>query len=113
MRYNSKLLQVLGSLKFFYLLTVNNAGTGLFGPLETQSMDKIKDLFATNVYGSINLTKKLTKSWKETKSGHLIMISSVDGLVGVPLHSSYCASKFAIEGFAESIALEGKKFGLK
>ena len=85
----------------------------MLGPLELQSMDKIREMFSINVHGPINLTKKLVASWKEQKFGHLIMISSVGGVVGVPFNSTYCASKFAIEGFAESLAMEYKNFGLK
>jgi len=96
-----------------FILSVNNAGIGMLGPLELQSMEKIRQMFSINVHGPINLTKKLLKSWKEQKSGHLIMISSVGGVVGVPFNSTYCASKFAIEGFAESLAIEYKNFGLK
>ena len=92
---------------------MNNAGIGIFGPLESQSMDKIREMFSTNVYGSINVTKKLLSLWRETRSGHLIMISSVGGVVGIPFNSTYSASKFAIEGFAESVAHEFKRFGLK
>ena len=76
-------------------------------------MDKIRDMFSVNVYGPINLTKKLVKLWKENRSGHLIMISSVGGVVGIPFNSTFCASKFAIEGFSESLAIEGRNFGLK
>lgn len=94
-------------------ILVNNAGIGIFGPLESQSMDKIREMFSTNVYGSINVTKKLLSLWRETRSGHLIMISSVGGVVGIPFNSTYSASKFAIEGFAESVAHEFKRFGLK
>ena len=85
----------------------------MFGPLEMQSMEKIKEMFSVNVYGPINLTRKLVNLWKEDRSGHLVMMSSVGGAVGIPFNSTYCASKFAIEGFSESLALEYKKFGLK
>ena len=94
-------------------LTVNNAGIGLFGALETQSLDKIREMFAINVYGPINITKKLVTLWRRTKFGHLVQISSYGGVIGIPFNSTYCASKFAIEGFSESLAVECKKFGLK
>ena len=93
--------------------TVNNAGVGMFGAIEAQSMDKIRSMFATNVYGPINLTRKLVPIWKKQKSGHLIMVSSIGGVVALPFNSTYCASKFAIEGFSEALATECVQFGIK
>lgn len=97
----------------FRFLAVNNAGVGMFGAIEAQSMDKIRSMFATNVYGPINLTQKLVPIWKKQKSGHLIMVSSIGGVVALPFNSTYCASKFAIEGFSEALAAECVQFGIK
>eukprot|EP00112_Aurelia_sp_Birch-Aquarium-sp1_P018746 Seg4521.1 transcript_id=Seg4521.1/GoldUCD/mRNA.D3Y31 product="Retinol dehydrogenase 8" protein_id=Seg4521.1/GoldUCD/D3Y31 len=94
-------------------ILVNNAGVGMFGAIEAQSMDKIRSMFATNVYGPINLTQKLVPIWKKQKSGHLIMVSSIGGVVALPFNSTYCASKFAIEGFSEALAAECVQFGIK
>ena len=97
----------------FIFLSVNNAGVGMIGPFETQSTSKVRSMFATNVYGPIYLTQKILPFWKGSKSGHVIMVTSVAGLTGFPFNSTYCASKFALEGFSESLAAECADFDIK
>ena len=63
-------------------------------------------MYATNVFGPINLIKKLIPVWKKSGTGHAITISSIVGIMGFPFSSVYSSSKFAVEGFMEAILLE-------
>lgn len=63
-------------------------------------------MFATNVYGPIKLMKKLIPVWKKAGSGYAVTVSSIGGLVAFPYSSVYIATKFAIEGFIESVKME-------
>ena len=76
-------------------------------------VEKIKAVLATNVYGPINLTKKVIETWKKDTFGHIVMISCVAGLIGIPFNSVYSASKFALEGFTEAIVSEYKDKNLR
>ncbi|XP_028390669.1 retinol dehydrogenase 8-like [Dendronephthya gigantea] len=91
---------------------VNNAGIGAFGALEYQQMDKIKDVFETNVYGVIHAIRTVLPSMKKRKSGHIITVSSIGGLIGVPLNAVYCSTKFAVYGLSESLAPELAQFNI-
>ena len=93
---------------------MNNAGIGRFGPLEDNSLEDIQSIFAVNCYGPILLTKKIIPHWKEHNYGHVVTISSVAGIACFPFTAIYNASKFAVEGFFESMALECTNFkGIK
>lgn len=91
---------------------INNAGFGLFGPAEECSEDKIRYQFEVNFFGMVSLTQKLLPKLRQSK-GHIINFSSVLGITGFPYASYYCASKYAVEGFTESLAIEGRQHGLK
>jgi NAD(P)-dependent dehydrogenase (short-subunit alcohol dehydrogenase family) len=85
---------------------VNNAGFSVFGVFETISPDKIREQFDVNVFGVMNVTRALLPHFRQNKSGLIINISSRGGIVGLPMNSLYCASKFALEGFSESLSYE-------
>ena len=85
---------------------MNNAGFGWFGPTHVQESANIHAMFATNVYGPINLINKLVPSWKKSGSGQAVTVTSIGGLKGFPFGSVYVATKFALEGFVESLAIE-------
>lgn len=91
---------------------VNNAGFAVFGPIEECSEEKLRKQFEVNVFGVILLTQKLLPALRQSR-GHIINFSSAFGLMGFPLTSAYCATKFAIEGFSESLSYELKPFGVK
>lgn len=91
---------------------INNAGFAIFGPAEECSEENFRRQFEVNVFGVIFLTKKLLPSIRRAK-GHIINFSSVFGLMGFPLSSAYCASKYAIEGFSESLSYELKPHSVK
>lgn len=83
---------------------INNAGAGFIRTMEQASMDEIKHVMEVNFYGPIRCTKAVLPFMRKQKSGHIINISSVGGLVGQPINEIYCAAKFALEGLTESLA---------
>ena len=87
-------------------LVVNNAAFGWVGPTEKHGNEGIETMYATNVFGPIKLIRKLIPVWKKCNSGHAITVSSIGGLFGGPFGSVYSSTKFAMEGFMESVQLE-------
>jgi short-subunit dehydrogenase len=83
---------------------INNAGAGFIRTMEQASMDEIKHVMDVNFYGPIRCSKAVLPFMRKQKSGHIINISSVGGLVGQPVNEIYCAAKFALEGLTESLA---------
>ena len=86
---------------------------GLFGALETQTMDKARDVFETNFFGVLRLIKAVLPSMKSNREGHVICVTSMGGFNGVPFNGIYCASKFAVEGLVESLAPMLKTFNVR
>ena len=94
-------------------ILVNNAGYDLFGPLEESSLEEIKQQFETNFFGVIRTTKAVIPTMRKQGKGTIINVSSVGGKVGLlPFLTAYHASKFAIEGFTESLRLELDDFNI-
>ncbi len=85
---------------------INNAGFGLFGLFEAASREKIAEQFEVNVFGVMDVTRTILPHFRANKSGLIINVSSVAGVVTLPIISLYHASKFALEGFSESLAYE-------
>jgi NAD(P)-dependent dehydrogenase (short-subunit alcohol dehydrogenase family) len=94
-------------------ILVNNAGYGLFGALEELPIDEIKKQFETNYFGAVRAIKEVLPSMRKQKSGIIINISSIAGVVGIPGESIYSSSKFALEGLSESISYELKPYNIK
>jgi len=92
---------------------VNNAGYDAFGAVEDLSMKEIITQFETNFFGAVRLMKAVIPIMRKQRSGIIVNVSSIGGLVGVPLNSAYTASKFALEGFSESMKYELDGFGIK
>ena len=92
---------------------INNAGFGLVGFFEDLTLDEIRDQFETNFFGVLNITKKIIPIMRLQKSGTIINISSGAGQVGFPGISAYVSTKFAIEGFSESLTYELLPYGIK
>lgn len=96
-----------GIAKFSTINTlINNAGFSLGGVFESIPRERIQEQFAVNVFGVMDVTRRLLPHFRENKSGLIINLSSRAGLVGLPMNTLYCASKFALEGFSESLAYE-------
>ncbi|MEQ2178828.1 hypothetical protein GOODEAATRI_018280 [Goodea atripinnis] len=90
-----------------------NAGMGLIGPIECQSIDEMKTVMDTNFFGLVRLLKEILPDMKKRKKGHIVVISSVMGIQGILFNDVYAASKFAVEGFCESLAVQALRFSLK
>lgn len=94
-------------------IVLNNAGYGLIGALEALTDEQISRQLNTNLLGVIRVTKAFTPYFRERKNGLFINITSMFGLVGYPTCSVYSATKFAIDGFSESLAYDLAHFGVK
>lgn len=91
----------------------NNAGYALVGAFEAMTQEQIKKQFDTNVFGVMNVTKTILPYFRERKSGAIITTTSMGGLITFPLYSVYHATKWAVEGFMESLHYELKPFNIK
>lgn len=85
-------------------LLINNAGAGFVRSTEQASEAEIQRVMDVNFMGVVRCTKAVLPHMREARSGHVINISSVGGLVGQPFNEIYCAAKFAVEGYTESLA---------
>ncbi|PKW20858.1 SDR family oxidoreductase [Flavobacterium lindanitolerans] len=93
---------------------VNNAGYGLAGALEELTDVEARQNFDVNVFGSLNVIRKVLPYLRKQQSGHIFNVSSIGGFTGAfPGFGIYCATKFAVQGFTESLAEEVKPFGIK
>lgn len=92
---------------------INNAGFGIAGTIEDTSIGKAKEQFETNFFGTVRLIKSVLPIMRKQDSGLIINISSIGGLIGLPYQSMYSASKFAIEGFTESLYKELRSSKIK
>lgn len=91
----------------------NNAGYGLVGPLEGTSDEQIVQEIDTNLLGVIRTTKAFLPSFRERGTGTFIATTSIGGLVTVPFNSVHNATKWALEGWSESLAFELGQFGIR
>ena len=94
-------------------VVVNNAGYDVFGAVEDLSIEELKAQFETNFFGAIRVMKAVLPTMRKQRRGTIVNVSSVGGLVGIPLNSAYISSKFALEGFSESMQYELEEFGIK
>lgn len=92
---------------------VNNAGYGLIGAFEAATPEQIERQFATNVFGLMNVCREILPYFREQRRGYLVNISSVGGRVTFPLYSLYHATKWAVEGFSESLQYELDEFNIR
>jgi len=91
---------------------VNNAGYGLAGAVEEASEQEVRDQFEVNVFGALWCTQAVLPVMRGQGAGHVFQISSIGGLVGFLNTGIYHASKWALEGFSESLAQEVEPFGI-
>ena len=92
---------------------VNNAGFSVAGFGEDLRLSEIRHQFETNFFGNVAMSKAVLPIMRQQKSGHIIQIASVGGRVGTPLLGAYCGSKFALEGFSESLRIETHSMGIR
>src|SRR5437763_4838602 len=91
---------------------VNNAGTFIAGYFEELTPAQVEQQLATNLLGPMTVARAVLPVMRQQRSGHIIAISSGAGLVGFEFNSAYCASKFGLEGWMESLAPEVTPFGI-
>ncbi|MBS1680008.1 MAG: SDR family oxidoreductase [Actinobacteria bacterium] len=94
-------------------VVVNNAGYGLFGTIEEVTPEQARDQIETNVFGALWVTKAALPILREQGSGHIIQVSSIGGVTAFPGIGLYHASKWALEGFSQSLAAETADLGIK
>jgi short-subunit dehydrogenase len=92
---------------------VNNAGFGYFGPVEEFSIDEVRNQYETNVFGVLRMVKSVAPVMRQQKSGLIINVSSIAGLLSLPLNGVYSSSKFALESLTEALRLELSHFNIK
>lgn len=92
---------------------VNNAGYGFAGAVEEASDEEYEQVIATNVFGLVDTTRLVLPHMRQRRSGHILNLSSIAGLVGTQGLAYYNLTKFAVEGFSEGLAAEVKPLGIK
>jgi NAD(P)-dependent dehydrogenase (short-subunit alcohol dehydrogenase family) len=92
---------------------LNNAGYGLFGPVEALEDRQIQQQFATNLFGLIAVTQQVLPSMRAAGEGLIVNISSIVGRLALPYASSYVATKYAVEGLSESMRYELEPFRIR
>lgn len=93
-------------------VVVNSAGFAIIGSLEDTTIEEAKSQLETNFFGSLRLCRAVLPVMRRQRSGYIVSISSIGGLIGLPFQSAYCASKFALEGAMEALRLEVRPFGI-
>jgi NAD(P)-dependent dehydrogenase (short-subunit alcohol dehydrogenase family) len=91
---------------------LNNAGTGIAGASEETGLSEARTVFETNFFGMIRVTNAVLPIMRQQHSGKIITMSSAGGLAGIPFRALYVASKFALEGYTESLRYEVSPFGI-
>jgi short-subunit dehydrogenase len=94
-------------------ILVNNAGNNIAGTVEDLSIEEFKEQFETNFFGLVRVTKAVLPIMRNQNSGIIVNLSSIAGKMAIPLNSAYTSSKFAVEGFSESVRYELEDFGIK
>ena len=92
---------------------VNNAGIGYFAAIEESEDEEVRKMFEINFFGLAKMTQNVLPFMRDRKSGHIINIASIGGLVGFPSVGFYNATKFAVDGLSESLAKETAPLGIK
>ncbi|MBD3276564.1 MAG: SDR family NAD(P)-dependent oxidoreductase, partial [Candidatus Marinimicrobia bacterium] len=92
---------------------LNNAGISSVGAMEDFSMNEIRTQMETNFFGAVRMIQAALPGMREQRSGLIINMSSIGGVMGLPFQAFYSASKFALEGVSESLRLELHEFGIK
>src|SRR5215217_7845115 len=91
---------------------VNNAGIGYFGAIEESDEAEVRRMFEINFFGLANMTREVLPVMRKQRSGHIVNIASIGGLVAFPAVGFYNATKFAVDGFSESLAKETAHLGI-
>ncbi len=91
---------------------VNNAGFGVLGAVEELTPEEYRPMFETNFFGTVELTRALLPAMRERRSGHIVNVSSIAGVITRGAYGFYAATKFALEGVSEALAAELSPLGI-
>lgn len=94
-------------------VVVNNAGYGLVGPFEASTDEQIERQFQTNVFGTMNVCRAILPYFREHKRGTIVNVASLGGRVTFPFYTIYNSTKWAVEGFSESLQFELEQFNIR
>lgn len=92
---------------------VNNAGFAVAGFAEDLLVEELRQQFETNFFGHVALTKAVLPIMRRQHAGHIIMVSSIGGRISAPVIGAYDSSKFALEGWSESLRIETRSLGIR
>ena len=109
-KHIESLADALAGCELFGL--VNNAGTAYLGPLECMPVSEIRQQFEVNLFGHIAVTQAALPELRRHR-GRIVNISSISGFIGFPFFGAYSSSKFAMEGFSESLRRELRRTGVQ
>jgi NAD(P)-dependent dehydrogenase (short-subunit alcohol dehydrogenase family) len=106
---------IVGTLERFGRIdaVVNNAGYAVIGPFEATTEEQVRRQFETNVFGVMNVCREVLPYFREQKKGIIVNIASVGGRMTFPFYSLYHATKWAVEGFSESLQYELEPFNIR
>jgi NADP-dependent 3-hydroxy acid dehydrogenase YdfG len=105
--------QTISRLGVHIAVLVNNAGLGISGKLDEQSIADWHTMFETNVNGIFYCTRLVLPEMKEQEEGHIINISSIAGTTGIEEMSGYCGTKHAVRGISQALYKEVRNYGIK
>lgn len=91
----------------------NNAGYGVYGPLQTLSREQLHQQFSTNLFGTHQLTMLLLPALQVHGAGRIVMTSSVMGFIATPGRGAYAASKYALEAWSDTLRMEQRSYGIR
>ena len=94
-------------------VVINNAGMGIAGPLEATTSQEAQRQFEVNFFGAVRVCRAVLPVMRRQRSGYIVNIGSIGGLIAIPYQSMYSASKFALEGMSESLRMEVRSFGIR
>ena len=106
---NSKFLNIFS---FFEHLSVIASDIRLVGPLEEHTSSQIESLFESNVYSTTRIIRSVLPVLKKQHNGKILVTNTQAGIFGIPFHSAYSATKFAVNGLLESLAPECLRFNI-
>ncbi|WP_165474797.1 SDR family oxidoreductase [Legionella nagasakiensis] len=93
-------------------ILINNAGAGFLGTMEQTTLEQAQQVMNVNFFSVWRVTQAVFPTMRKNRSGRIITITSIGGLVGQPFNDAYCAAKFAIEGMMESLAPVAQRLGI-